>query len=307
MIIACSKTAENLLRQTMNDVISEITRLTEKDCYHLVERRKKQHTYPLHKHKEMEINFVENCQGNKRIIGDNIEILGNYDLVLMGGNLEHTWEQYQCNSGDIREITIHFSKSLFAPELLEKTHMQPLADLMKRAELGIAFGMKAIMHVYDRINELVDMEPGFYSVMKFMELMYELSQTDDYHLLATSAFSHTVVTTDSRRVQKVKEFIDKNYRDEIRLQELADLASMTPTAFSRFFKLRTGKSISEYIIDVRLGHAARMLADSTMAVVEICYRCGFNNISNFNRIFKKRRGCTPTEFRENYHKKHVIV
>ena len=100
---------------------------------------------------------------------------------------------------------------------------------------------------------------------------------------------------------------DENYRNEIRLQDLADIASMTPTAFSRFFKLRTNKSISEYIIDVRLGHAARLLADSTMAVVEICYRCGFNNISNFNRIFRKRKGCTPTEFRDNYHKKHIIA
>ena len=115
------------------------------------------------------------------------------------------------------------------------------------------------------------------------------------------------MSTDSRRVQRVKEYIDQNYRDEIRLQDLAEIASMTPTAFSRFFKLRTAKSISEYVIDVRLGHAARLLADSTMAIVEICYRCGFNNISNFNRIFKKRKGCTPTEFRENYHKKHVIV
>ena len=255
----------------------------------------------------MELNFVENCQGNRRILGDNIEVLGNYDLVLMGGNLEHTWEQYQCTSGDIREITIHFPSNLFSPEMLNKTHMKSLADLFKRSEVGVAFGMKAIMHVYDRINELVNMEPGFYSVIKFIELMYELSQTDDYRLLSTGAFSHTAVTTDSRRVHKVKEPIDNNFREEIRLQELSDIASMTPTAFSRFFKLRTGKSISEYIIDVRLGHAARLLADSTMAVVEICYRCGFNNISNFNRIFKKRRGCTPTEFRENYHKKHVIV
>ena len=137
--------------------------------------------------------------------------------------------------------------------------------------------------------------------------MYELSLTDDYHTLATSSFSHADVTIDSRRVNKVKHYIDKNFREEIRLQELADLASMTPTAFSRFFKLRTAKTISEYIIDVRLGHDARMLADSTMTIVEICYQCGFNNISNFNRIFKKRRGCTPSEFRENYHKKHVIV
>lgn len=291
----------------MNDVISEITRLTDKDCYHLVERHKKQHTYPLHRHSDMEINFIENCAGNRRIVGDNIEILGNYDLVLMGGGLEHTWEQYECKSQDIREITIHFSRDLFSDSFLSKTPMKSLNDLMQRADVGVAFGMKAIMHVYDRINELVNAEPGFYSVMKFFELMYELSLSSDYHLLSTSAFAHTAMTTDSRRVQKVKEFIDANYRDEIRLYELADLASMTPTAFSRFFKLRTNKSISEYIIDVRLGHAARLLADSTMAVVEICYRCGFNNISNFNRIFKKRKGCTPTEFRDNYHKKHIIV
>ena len=291
----------------MNEVISEITRLTDKDCYHLVERHKKQHTYPLHRHGEMELNFVENCSGNRRIIGDSIEVIDCYDLVLMGGGLEHTWEQYECQSNDIREVTIHFSRDLFSDAFLSKTHLKPLADLISKADVGVAFGMKAIMHNYDRLNELVNMEPGFYSVMKFIELMYELSLTSDYRLLSTSAFAHTTMTTDSRRVQKVKDYIDANFKDDIRLQVLADLANMTPTAFSRFFKLRTAKSISEYIIDVRLGHAARMLADSTMAVVEICYRCGFNNISNFNRIFKRKKGLTPTEFRENYHKKHVIV
>lgn len=291
----------------MNEVISEITRLTDKDCYHLVERHKKQHTYPLHRHGEMELNFVENCSGNRRIIGDSIEVIDCYDLVLMGGGLEHTWEQYECQSNDIREVTIHFSRDLFSDAFLSKTHLKPLADLISKADVGVAFGIKAIMHNYDRLNELVNMEPGFYSVMKFIELMYELSLTSDYRLLSTSAFAHTTMTTDSRRVQKVKDYIDANFKDDIRLQELADLANMTPTAFSRFFKLRTGKSISEYIIDVRLGHAARMLADSTMAVVEICYRCGFNNISNFNRIFKRKKGLTPTEFRENYHKKHIIV
>lgn len=255
----------------------------------------------------MEINFVENCIGNRRVVGDNIEVLGNYDLALLGGGLEHTWDQYECESPDIREITIHFSKDLFADSFLAKTHMQPLYDLFQRAELGVAFGMKTIMKVYPRLNELVNMEPGFYSVMKFFELMYELSISTDYKVLSSSAFAHVKMNTDSRRVQKVKEYIDSHYRDDIRLQDLADLVSMTSTAFSRFFKLRTNKSISEYIIDIRLGHASRLLADSTMAVVEVCYHCGFNNISNFNRIFKKRKGCTPTEFRDNYHKKHVIV
>ena len=82
---------------------------------------------------------------------------------------------------------------------------------------------------------------------------------------------------------------------------------MTPTAFSRFFHLHTHKTVSEYTIDIRLGHATRMLVDSSHSVAEICYACGFNNISNFNRIFKKKKGCSPTVFRENYHKSKIII
>ncbi len=248
----------------MNEIISEITRLTEKDCYHLVERHKKQHTYPMHRHGEMEINFVENCQGNRRVVGDSIEVLGNYDLALLGGGLEHTWEQYECKSQDIREITIHFSRDLFSDAFLAKTHMQPLQDLFNRADVGVAFGMKTIMRVYDRLNELVNMEPGFYSVMKFFELMYELSISTDYKLLSSSAFAHVKMSTDSRRVQKVKEYIDSHYREEIRLQDLADLVSMTATAFSRFFKLRKTSTVSSRSVrDVPLRSSERTTTRNT--------------------------------------------
>ena len=82
---------------------------------------------------------------------------------------------------------------------------------------------------------------------------------------------------------------------------------MTPVAFSRFFKLRAGKTISEYIIDIRLGNATRLLVDTTNTISEICYECGFNNVSNFNRIFKKRKECSPKVFRENYRKTKLIV
>ena len=91
------------------------------------------------------------------------------------------------------------------------------------------------------------------------------------------------------------------------MKDLADLVGMSPVALSRFFKLRSGKTVSEYIIEIRLGHAARLLVDTTNSIAEICYDCGFNNLSNFNRIFKKKKGCTPKEFRENFRKTKVII
>ena len=105
----------------------------------------------------------------------------------------------------------------------------------------------------------------------------------------------------------MKNHISKYYMDEIRLGTLADIAGMSPSAFSRFFKLHTGRNLTDYIIDIRLGAASRMLVDTSRSVSEISFNCGFNNLSNFNRIFKKKKGCSPTAFRENYHKTKIII
>jgi len=125
--------------------------------------------------------------------------------------------------------------------------------------------------------------------------------------LASKSFANVKNAPESRRVREVEEYIDKNYKQEIRLKTLSDIAGMTPAAFSRFFRMRTGKTVSDYMIDIRLGHAARLLVDSPNSVADICYLCGFNNISNFNRIFKKKKGCSPTAFRDNYHKSKIII
>ena len=142
---------------------------------------------------------------------------------------------------------------------------------------------------------------------ELFHILYELSKFDDARELSSSTFAKVEVSSDSRRVLKVKEYILTHINDNLRLEQLSDLVGMTPTAFSRYFKLHTGKNLSEYIVDIRLGHAARRLVDTTDSVSEICWDCGFNTLSNFNRLFRKRKGCNPTEFREKYCKTKVII
>ena len=182
-----------------------------------------------------------------------------------------------------------------------------MRKMLQEARKGLSFPMEDIMRVYHLIDTLSSIKDGFYAVMQFMTILHELSKSTHYRPLATSSYAKVEVESDSRRVLKVKNYIAKNYMDEIRLTTLAEIAGMSPSAFSRFFKLHTGRNLSEYIIEQRLGYASRLLVDTSKGIAEISYQSGFNNLSNFNRIFKKRKGCSPSEFRENYHKTRIIV
>lgn len=291
----------------MNKIITEITPLSEKDCFYLIDRYKDRFTYPIHRHEEYELNFVSNCDGARRVVGDSIERLGMYDLVLIGNGIEHGWEQHECMSDKIREITIQFSSDLFGSSFLAKTQLSSIRRMLDLSSNGIAFTVESIMKVYHKLDNLTKIESGFYRMLELMSILYELAEGGHCRKLSSSSFASLKPTGDSRRVQKVQDHINKHYKEDIRLNDLADLVGMTPTAFSRFFKLRTGRSISDYVIDIRLGHASRQLVDSTTSVAEICYECGFNNVSNFNRIFKKKKGNSPKVFREIYQHHKMLV
>lgn len=296
-----------MMKQQESHIIREITPLSEKDCFYIADRHKTEFTYPIHCHKEFELNFVEHASGLKRIVGDSMEMVGEYDLVLITSpDLEHVWEQGECCSEDIHEITVQFSP-YFIANLIQTNQFDRVRTMLAKAQNGLCFPLHAVMKVYNLIEELSETK-GFYAVIKFLTLLYELSYfTDEARELSSSSFAKIEVQSDSRRVQRVQQYINTHYQEEIRLTQLADMVGMTPASFSRFFKLRTGKSLSEYIIDIRLVYAVRLLADSTMSIAEICYECGFNNLSNFNRIFKKKKKYSPKEFRENYRKKRVVI
>lgn len=289
-------------------IIHEITPLMGKDVLYIADRHKKEFTYPIHNHSVYELNFVENAKGVRRIVGDSQEVIGDYDLCLITSpNLEHVWEQNECHSDDIREITVQFDFSMSDETLFGRNPYASITRMMQEAKKGLSFPLQAIMKVYGMLDTLSSIKDGFYAVQQFLTILYELSRCENARTLASSSYAKVTVEDDSRRILKVKNFIFKNYMDELRLPELASLAGMSSSAFSRFFKLHTGRNISEYIIDLRLGYAARMLVDTAKSISEIGFDCGFNNLSNFNRIFKKKKGCSPSEFRESYHKTRIIV
>lgn len=289
-------------------IIHEITPLMGKDVLYIADRHKKEFTYPIHNHSVYELNFVENAKGVRRIVGDSQEVIGDYDLCLITSpDLEHVWEQNECHSDDIREITVQFDFSMSDETLFGRNPYASITRMMQEAKKGLSFPLQAIMKVYGLLDTLSSVKDGFYAVQQFLTILYELSRCENARTLASSSYAKVTVEDDSRRILKVKNFISKNYMDELRLPELASLAGMRSSAFSRFFKLHTGRNISEYIIDLRLGYAARMLVDTAKSISEIGFDCGFNNLSNFNRIFKKKKGCSPSEFRESYHKTRIIV
>ena len=290
-------------------VLREITPLNENDFMYVADRHKKEFDYPIHIHDVLELNFVANAAGARRVVGDSSEVIDNLDLVLITSpDLEHVWEQYECKSEDIHEVTVQFRLNFdLDTSPFRFSSYKSIYNMLIRAQRGLAFPPEAIMLVYHRLARLSSIEEGFIAVQEFFSILYELSKFDDARELASSSFAKVEVVSESKRILKVKNYIDEHYKNDLSLEQLADLVGMTPTAFSRYFKQRTAKNISEYIVDIRLGHAARLLVDTSDSVSEICWATGFNTLSNFNRLFRKRKGCSPTEFREKYQKTKVIV
>ena len=292
----------------MPSLLTEITPLSEKDCFYIVERHKSEFLFPLHRHREYELNFIENGKGVRRVVGDSVEEIGDYELTLVAGDsLVHAWEQGSCTSGEVREVTIQFAPELFSPQLLGKNQFANIRNMLDRAEYGLTFSLKTIMKVYALLDGLASQAERFEQFLIFLKILNELALADDSRVLASSSFVQTEGDAESRRVNKVKQYISEHYSEEVRLDDLAALAGLSTSAFCRFFKQHTGRTVMDYLIDIRIGNAARLLVDTTEAVSEICWQCGFNNLSNFNRIFKAKRGYTPRDFRTLFKKNRVFV
>lgn len=275
-----------------NRIVLEITPLVEDDFFIVLNHYNAKFDFPVHYHPEYEMNLVLNSNG-KRIIGDSIKTYNSPDLVLIGPNTPHAWTG--CETG-VQVITIQFQSDFLGEKFLSRKLSLPVREMLERSKMGILFSPETTVALTERILRLSEMR-GFDSLLELLSILYDLSISRNQMTLSTLSYVGQFDTSKSRRIKMVNEYLYKNLQNPIRINEVADLISMSPSAFSHFFKKRTQRSFTDYLTDLRIGHAARLLIESEKNISEICFESGFNNISNFNRSFKGQKGCTPSEFR----------
>lgn len=282
------------------ELLREITPLTQSDCFTLFYRVKCEFNFPLHYHEEFELNFIDNAKGIKRVIGDHIDEIDELELVLVGPNLQHGWFNHKCKSKEFTEITIQFHRDLFDEKFLQRNQMKFIRTMFEKSLRGILFSKETVKAIKPRLLSLTK-KHGFDSVLELISILHDLSTSRNMKTLSDISFKNAEsINYNSRRVEKIMRYLNNNFGKNITLAEAAELVSMSEVAFSRFFKQRTGKTFIDTLNEIRLGNASRMLIDTTYGINEVAFKCGFNNISNFNRIFKKKKDCTPKEFRQEY-------
>ena len=280
------------------EVMREITPLSPEESFLVFDRVKKNFDFPLHYHPEVELNFISKGKGIKRVVGDHVGEIDNLELVLIGPNLPHYWSDYKCKTKKIHEITIQFSLDFFDQSFLKKRLMKPINDMMKESIRGIMFSEATIEKVKDKLLSLSTVT-GFESFITMMEILNELAISENKtHLSSYSIENETFVDNDDMKL--VYDYIHKNFDKKITLEEIAQHVNMSIVTFNRFIKKRSGKTFINYLNEIRVSYASRWLIEKDMSISEIAYLCGFNNIANFNKIFKSLKGSTPTEFRDRF-------
>ncbi|MCY4778429.1 AraC family transcriptional regulator [Sphingobacterium sp. UT-1RO-CII-1] len=287
--------------------IKEVTPLREAECFTVFYREKEKFDFPYHYHGEYELNMVLHAKGAQRIIGDNVKEIDDLDLVLVGPNLPHGWFNHRCKSEKIVEVTIQWNEDLFSEQFLNKNQLNFIKQLLQSAQFGVEFSKETIKKIVPEILSL-HKTSGFASVIKLMLILSDLSVSQSMSLLVEgNKLVGKRLNLRSRRLDVAFEFMNKNFEFPITLKDVANRVNMSEVSFSRFIKKRTGKTFIDNLNEIRLGHAARMLIETSDTVAEICYHCGFNNISNFNRTFKRKKTCTPSEYRLNFSGSRIFI
>jgi AraC-like DNA-binding protein len=255
---------------------------------------------PWHYHPEYELVLVLKSTG-RRMVGDNIGYFQEGDLVCMGPFLPHVWvndSQYINGQADhqAEAIVIHFKDNFLGEDFLKIPEMDAFKNFLKLSKRGMAVHGKTKEQINALMIGMVGMN-GIQRLSSLLSIFDILSNTKEYETLASAGYTHNEKNNNDR-LGKITEYVMQNFDKEIALPEVAQIANMAVTTFCNFFKEQYRTTFVEYLNSVRIGHACKLLSEKDQNIVEVAYECGFNNLANFNRQFKKYKRMTPSQFRK---------
>ncbi len=256
----------------------------------------------FHFHNVHEIALILKGTG-KRIVGDNIEYFTDGDLVFMGPLLPHatfSGSSYHQTEADpeVHALVVYFRPDWFNKTFLNSPEFVRVMKLLKNVERGIQIVGSTKKRTVEALLKLKTCG-SFERVLRLLEVLDIISRSNEFKYLASEAYSSTYARADVERLGEVYKYTMKNFTNVIKLSEVSSIANMTPTSFCKYFKTRTGKTFSCFVNELRIGQACKLLFDGSMSISEICYSCGFNNLTNFNKTFKNLTKLTPSEYRRN--------
>jgi AraC-like DNA-binding protein len=255
-----------------------------------------------HYHNNYEISFITEGTG-KRIVADSIEEFQPGDLVFIGSNLPHVWiaekEQRLFSGRTLEMVFLQFSANILFPQLLSLPEFRYVKKALELSERGI----QIVGHTLNEVSEIMLQLPylkGFDRINHFYRLMDIIGKSDSNIPLASEEYLRKRFTPANRRIAQLNEYLMNHYREEIDLKKLAELVSMAEGSLCRFFKMHVGTSIFDYLNQIKVEFACKLLMDPELTIVDACLDSGFNNLSHFNKQFRKNTGVTPTEYRKRF-------
>lgn len=249
-----------------------------------------------HVHPEHELTLIVEGEG-RRFVGDHVDSFRAGEVVLLGSNLPHTWFSRAAPRRRSRSVVIQFLDDCFGPAFFDLPELRPLRRLLRRAEAGLVFHGKARREAAARMTAMSAMT-GPARVAALLATLDLLARSRGGQRLSDRAHALPLRDRDRKRIDRVLGHINEHYTEPLEQPVVAELAEMTPAAFSRFFKRMTGRTFVAYVQRLRVSRACRLLTETDAPITDVCYDAGFGNLSNFNRVFQRERGMNPRKFRE---------
>ncbi|UTA67458.1 AraC family transcriptional regulator [Emticicia sp. 21SJ11W-3] len=252
---------------------------------------------PLHYHPEYELTLIVKGSG-QRFVGDHVSAFEEGDLVLLGSNLPHFWrsEHVSKNEDDLDEaVVIQFSPAFVDNILDSLPECKSIVSMLNMADSGIKFPVS----MAPLVQKVFETE-GVMRLLALIDALEQLSKCAEYQLLASEGFNIKPDETENERMRKILEFTLENFKEDISLETVAEIANLTVPSFCRYFKSRTRKTYIYFLNEIRLSNARKMLMDNELDISQISIECGFQNLSHFHRIFKSQTGVTPLVYRRQY-------